>query len=425
MKILIKNGRILDPATKTDGIYDLLVEEQKIAKIDNNIIEDVDTVLDASGCFVMPGLIDLHVHLREPGQEHKETIKTGAMSAARGGFTSICPMPNTTPSTDSPEMVAWVLQKAREDSVINILPVGAVTIGQAGTDMADIKGMAGAGAVAISEDGKSVMDTSTYLKAMKEAAENNLVVMAHCEDKNLVGKGVLNEGPKSKEFGVPGISNLVEDLIVARDILMAKEAGAKLHLCHCSTKDSVKLTKLAKEDGISVTAEVCPHHFTLSEDDILTNDSNYKMNPPLRSREDVQALKEGLRDGIMDVISTDHAPHSAEEKKRALEESPFGIVGSETAVGLTITELLEQGYLTPMEMAEKMSYNPARILGIDRGTLEVGKTADITVINPTEEYVINVNEFASKGRNTPLNGRTVRGRVKATICSGKIVYQDK
>lgn len=425
MKILIKNGRILDPATKTDGIYDLLTENQKITKIEKNITEEADTVLDAEGCFVMPGLIDLHVHLREPGQEHKETIQTGAMAAARGGFTSICPMPNTTPSTDCPEMISWVLEKAREDSVINILPVGAVTIGQAGTDLADIKGMAEAGAVAISEDGKSVMDTATYLEGMREAAKNNLVVMAHCEDKNLVGKGVLNEGKKSKEFGVPGILNLVEDLIVARDILMAKEAGAKLHLCHCSTRDSVKLTKLAKEEGISVTAEVCPHHFTLTDEDILTKDSNYKMNPPLRSREDVEALKAGLRDGIMDVISTDHAPHSDEEKKRPLEESPFGIVGSETAVGLTITELVEQGYLTPMEMAEKMSYNPARILGIDRGTLEVGKTADITVINPNEEYVINVEEFASKGRNTPLNGRRVRGRVKATICSGKLVYQDK
>lgn len=423
VKLLIKNGRLLDPGTKKDGILDLLVEDGKILKVQEGIQETADEVIDAINCFVMPGLIDLHVHLREPGYEYKETIQTGALAAARGGFTTICPMPNTKPVTDSKEMIEWVVHKAMEEAIVNVLPVGAITLDQMGEKLTDIEGMAKAGAIGISEDGKSVMNAELYRQAMGMAVRNNLVVMAHCEDKDLVGKGVINQGNKSQELGLAGISNGVEDVIVARDILLAKETGAKLHLCHCSTKDSVFMVNAAKEKGLAVTAEVCPHHFAISQDDITANDSNYKMNPPLRSKEDVQALKEGLRDNIMDIISTDHAPHGEEEKKQSMETAPFGIVGSETAVALTITELLEQGYLTPMQMAEKMSYNPAKVIGIDRGTLQVGKIADITIINPTEEYVIDTADFASKGRNTPFHGKTVRGKVMATIVSGRVVYR--
>ena len=308
---------------------------------------------------------------------------------------------------------------------MHVLPVGAVTLGQQGEELTDIAGMAAAGAIAISEDGKSVMNAALYREAMKRAAEKDVLVMAHCEDKNLVGRGALNAGKIAEENGVEGISNAVEDVITARDILLAKETGARLHLCHCSTKDSARMVKEAKEEGLTVTGEVCPHHFALTEEDIVPGDTNFKMNPPLRRQEDRQALKEGLRDGIFDVIATDHAPHHVDEKKKPMAEAPFGIVGSETAVALTITCLVEEGYLTPYQMAEKMSTNPARILKLDRGSLKVGKAADVTLIDPEAEYVIDASLFASKGKNTPFHGRKVKGKVKMTIVDGTIVYEEK
>lgn len=425
MKLLIKNGRVLDPSVNLDEICNVLVENEKIVAITGCGDEPAtDDVIDAGGCFVMPGLIDLHVHLREPGFEYKETIETGAKAAAAGGFTTICPMPNTKPSTDSPEMVEWVVNKATEVSPINIIPVGAVTCGQMGVEVTDIVGMKSKGALAISEDGKSVMNAKVYREAMKTAAENDVLIMAHCEDKNLVGNGALNAGAVADGLGIQGITNSVEDVIVARDIVLAAETGARLHLCHCSTAGSVVLLKNAKAEGLTVTGEVCPHHFAMIEDEIICDDANYKMNPPLRSANDVRALKEALRDDVMDVISTDHAPHHEDEKAKGIAAAPFGIVGSETAVALTVTHLLETGYITPLQMAAKMSTNPAKILGIDKGTLQPGKIADITIINPTEEYVIDKNTFVSKGKNTPFHGKTVRGKVKYTIVSGKVVFAD-
>ena len=423
MRILIKKGRILNPDKNEDFVGDILVENDIIVKKASDINEDADVIIDADGCFVMPGLIDLHVHFRDPGFEYKETLKTGAEAAAKGGFTSVCTMPNTKPVMDSPERVREYVKRAEKEAVINVLPVGAVTIGQNGEELTDIKGMKESGICAISEDGKSVMNAELYREAMKIAAECGIPVMAHCEDKNMVNGGVMNESGASHRLGMKGISNAVEDVIVARDILIAKETGATLHLCHCSTKDSVRMTKAAKEDGLKVTAEVCPHHFTLWDEDIVKDDANYKMNPPLRAKEDVEALKEGLKENIMDVISTDHAPHSAEEKKKSISESPFGIVGLETSVALTITELVSKGIITPLQMAEKMSYNPAKVLGIDKGTLNEGKTADITIINPEESYVIDSSTFVSKGKNTPFNGYKVKGAVKYTICNGNVVYR--
>lgn len=423
MRILIKKGRILNPDKNEDFVGDILVENDIIVKKASDINEDADEIIDADGCFVMPGLIDLHVHFRDPGFEYKETLKTGAEAAAKGGFTSVCTMPNTKPVMDSPERVREYVKRAEKEAVINVLPVGAVTIGQNGEELTDIKGMKESGICAISEDGKSVMNAELYREAMKIAAECGIPVMAHCEDKNMVNGGVMNESGASHRLGMKGISNAVEDVIVARDILIAKETGATLHLCHCSTKDSVRMTKAAKEDGLKVTAEVCPHHFTLCDEDIVKDDANYKMNPPLRAKEDVEALKEGLKENIMDVISTDHAPHSAEEKKKSISESPFGIVGLETSVALTITELVSKGIITPLQMAEKMSYNPAKVLGIDKGTLNEGKTADITIINPEESYVIDSSTFVSKGKNTPFNGYKVKGAVKYTICNGNVVYR--
>ena len=366
--------------------------------------------------------IDLHVHLREPGFEYKETIKTGSRAAARGGYTSICPMPNTKPAIDSADMVKFIINKAKEDAIVHVLPVGAVTKGQQGQELADIAGMAEAGAVAISEDGKSVMNASLYRDAMKLAEEHSLLVMAHCEDINLVNGGCVNAGPAAEQLGVKGISNSVEDVITARDILLAKETKASLHLCHCSTKDSVSFIRWGKEEGVKVTAEVCPHHFSMTCDEIPGNDANYKMNPPLRAKADVEALKAGLHDGVIDCISTDHAPHSAEEKKKTRESAPFGIVGSETAFSLSYTNLVKGGVLTLPELIERMSTVPAKILGINKGDISEGKTADLVLFDPEAEYVIDASEFASKGKNTPFGGRKVQGRVCMTIVDGKVVF---
>lgn len=428
MRVLIKNGRVIDPSAKRDGLFDVLTENEEIIKVAPSIDAseaDGGRIIDAEGFYVVPGLIDMHVHLREPGFEHKETIKTGSMAAAKGGFTSICPMPNTRPATDSPEMIRWILDKAKEDAVVHILPVGAVTKGQLGQEMTDIAGMKAAGAVAISEDGKSVMNAKLYEEAMREAAKAGLVVMAHCEDKQLVGQGALNAGKKAEEIGVTGIGNEVEDVIAARDILLAKATGCKLHLCHCSTADSVKMVKEAAADGVAVTAEVCPHHFTLTEDDIPGDDANYKMNPPLRSKADKEALIRGLSENIMEAISTDHAPHHADEKAVGIAKAPFGIVGSETALALTMTELVKKGKLTPYEMVVRMSYAPAKILGIDKGSLMEGRMADITIIDPDAEYVIRKDDFVSKGKNTPFDGYKANGRVMMTIVAGNIVYEYK
>jgi len=407
-----------------EGRADLFIKDGIVKEIKPDINTAAEQVIDAAGQYVMPGFIDLHVHLREPGYEYKETIATGAMAAARGGYTTICPMPNTNPAIDSKQLVESILIKAEKEAVVHVLPIGAVTKGQAGTELSDIKGMAAAGAVAVSEDGKSVMNTALYRKGMLEAKEAGIPVFAHCEDKDLAGNGVLNEGAKSRELGMPGISNAVEDIIAARDILLAKNTGVRLHLCHCSTKDSVTFIKMAKESGLPITGEVCPHHFTMADDEIERDDANYKMNPPLRSSEDMKALKEGLKQNIMDIIATDHAPHSTDEKAKSIREAPFGIVGLETAFALTMTELVNKGYLTPMQMVEKMSFNPAKVLGIDKGSLAVGKTADIVIADPDEKYRIDAKEFVSKGKNTPFHGKEVTGRIKVTIVAGRIVFRD-
>lgn len=425
MTILIKNGRLINPSENLDKVMDIFVEDGIIKEKAESIEKQADTVIDAAGCYVMPGLIDLHVHFRDPGLTYKEDIETGSKTAAKGGFTTVCCMPNTKPVVDNVETVKYIIEKGEKTGLTNVLPVGAVTKNMAGVEITNVEELKKAGICAISEDGKSVMNSGVYRKAMKNAAKANVPVLAHCEDINLVEGGVINLGDKSSELGVKGISNAVEDVIAMRDIMLAKETGATLHLCHCSTKDSVEMVKRAKEEGIKVTAEVCPHHFSMCSDDITSNDGNFKMNPPLRAREDMEALIKGLQDDIMDVISTDHAPHSAEEKAKDLEHAPFGIVGLETSVALTVTNLVKKGYLTPMQMAAKMSYNPAKVLGIPKGTLDEGKIADITIIDPDKEYTIDVNTFESKGKNTPFDGYKVSGEVEYTILNGKIVYSNK
>ena len=440
MTILIKGGHVINPATNMDEIADVRIEEDKVAEIGKGLkAKKTDRVIEAKGCYVMPGFIDMHVHFRDPGFEQKEDIFTGMAAAAHGGYTTVLTMPNTKPVVDNADVVEYVHTKAASGHCIHVLQVGAVTKGQKGEELADIKGMVEAGIPAISEDGKSVMNAQVYREGMKEAAKYNIPVLAHCEDINMVHGGVMNADAKAEELNMPGITNSVEDVIIARDIVLSKETGAQLHLCHCSTEDSVKMVKAAKAEGLKVSAEVCPHHFTLTSDDIkkfvpqIENgiliphetdaDTNYKMNPPLRTKKDVEALKEGLRDGIMDVISTDHAPHTFDDKNTSMKKAPFGIVGLETAACLTYSELVLGGYLTPMQMAEKMSYNPARIVGIDKGDIQPGKKADVVIFDPNETYKIDKNTFASKGRNTPFDGRKVTGRVKVTICDGNIVYE--
>ncbi len=425
MRVLIKNGHVLDPATRVDGICDVLTEDQRIIGVKEHIEEQADRVIDAKGCYVMPGFIDLHVHLRDPGLEYKETLETGGKAAAHGGVTTVCAMPNTKPVIDTKERVEDVHTRAKEDSPVHVIQLGAVTVGQAGEELADIEGMAEAGCHAISEDGKSVMNASLYREGMRRAAASGIAVFAHCEDIHMVEGGVMNADQKAEALGLKGITNAVEDVIVARDILLAKETGVQLHLCHCSTADSVRMVAEAKRDGLPVTAEVCPHHFIMTTDDITEDDGNFKMNPPLRSKADVEALREGLKNDIMDVIATDHAPHAEQEKDKSMKDAAFGIVGLETSAALTYTELVETGVLTPMQMAEKMSYNPAKILGLseEKGSISEGKIADIVIFDPSKEYEIDKHTFFSKGKNTPFHGRKVKGEVRCTIVDGVPVYE--
>ena len=439
MTILIKDGHVINPATQMDEEMDVLLKDDIIVKMEKDLDPaTADRVISAEGCYVMPGFIDMHVHFRDPGFVQKEDVYTGMEAAAHGGYTTVFAMPNTQPVADNADVVNYVHQKAKSGNCIHVLQVGAVTKGQLGKELSDMEGMVKAGSPAISEDGKSVMDAELYREGMAKAAQLHIPVLAHCEDIHMVHGGVMNADARAKELGMPGITNSVEDVIVARDIVLAKETGVHLHLCHCSTKDSVKMVKYAKQEGVSVSAEVCPHHFTLTSDDIKVSepqvaagmliladvdaDTNYKMNPPLRTKEDVEALKEGLRDGVMEVISTDHAPHTFDDKNTSMKKAPFGIVGLETAACLTYSELVLGGYLTPMQMAEKMSYNPAKIVGLDKGDIQPGKKADIVIFDPHETYRIDKNTFASKGRNTPFHGREVTGRVKCTICDGKVVF---
>lgn len=422
MTILIKGGRILDPATDTDELLDIYVEDGIIVCREKNCRRKADRVVDARGKYVMPGLIDMHVHLRDPGFTHKGDIVTESRAAARGGYTTILAMPNTRPVVDNPDVVNYVHNKAGNLGLVNVLQAGAVTRGQQGEELADIPGMVQAGIPAISEDGKTVMNSGLARDAMLLAKNHGIIVLAHCEDRNLLEGGVVNADVNACAQGLPGITNSVEDIIIARDIMLAKDTGAHLHLCHCSTENSVEMVRVAKQQGISVSAEVCPHHFTLTSDDMIPGDTNYKMNPPLRTREDVEELRRGLSEGVMEVISTDHAPHSADEKNTSMLRAPFGIVGMETAAALTHTELVLTGLLTPMQMAEKMSYNPARILGLKKGTLAEGSAADVTVFDPEYHDVIDKNKFWSRAKNTPFHGRKVRGRIHMTICGGRVVY---
>lgn len=427
--MVIKDGHVVDPASGLHEKADILISGDTIKEVyvhskGEKWEGEGELCINADGMYVMPGFIDLHVHLRDPGLTYKEDIVTGTKAAAAGGVTTICAMPNTKPVVDSVETLKYITDKADKEGYVHVKQLSAITKGMEGKELVDMEAMLAAGAVAFSEDGKSVMDINVYREAMKEAARLGAVIMAHCEDKNLVGKGVLNEGVASEKYQVCGIPNSVEDVITARDIFLANETNAKLHICHCSTVGTVELMRMAKRLGTDVTAEVCPHHFTLTDADITEADSNYKMNPPLRTEKDVKALIGGLVDGTMQAISTDHAPHSDEEKKAYFDKAPFGIVGLETSAALTYTALVSTGLMDIMDMAVKMSYNPAHIIGIDEeyGRLTPDSKADIVIFDPNEEWTVDVARFMSKGHNTPYNGQTLKGRVKTTIVDGELRY---
>ena len=432
MQTLVKNGYLIDPASDREGFFDLIIDDDRIKRVDKNIDAELLKaeaaadgkelrIIDARGRYVMPGFIDLHVHLREPGFEYKETITSGCMAAAAGGFTSICAMPNTKPTADRPDVIRLVRDKAEQACLVNVLPVAAITINQEGKEPVNIKELIEAGACALSEDGKSVMDSAVYIRAMIEAARYDIPIFAHCEDKSLAGDGAINAGKKAEELGLAGISNAVEDVIVARDILLAKQTGVRLHICHCSTKDSVKIISLAKEAGIQVTAEVCPHHFTLSDEDIPADDANYKMNPPLRSREDVKALCDALKNNIIDVIATDHAPHDKESKDCEFERAANGMVGFETALAVGITYLVKTGKMTLSDLIYKMTAKPAEILKLNKGRLKEGMAADIVIYSPDIKWVVEKEKLLSKSKNTPFDKAELYGKVLYTICGGKII----
>ena len=425
MAILIREGRILDPSDGTDEVMDLLIDDEGfIEKREKKIKEKAEHVIEAKGLFVMPGFVDLHEHLRDPGQTAKEDILTGAAAAAKGGFTTILAMPNTAPPVDNPDVVNYVHFKA-ESAKIRVLQVGAVTKGMKGEELSDIDGMVSAGIPAISEDGKTVMNAGLYRRAMEIAKRHHIPVLAHCEDLELARGGVVNADIHAEEMGLPGIMNCVEDVIAARDIMIARDTECALHLCHCSTEVTYLIVKIAKERGIRVTAEVTPHHFTLTSDDIDPSNANYKMNPPLRTPRDREALRRGLEEGVFDVIATDHAPHTFEEKNTTMKKAPFGIIGSETAAALTYSELVLGGYLTPLQMAEKLSLNPSKVIGIEGGTTAPGTPADITVFDPEKTWTVEKGALKSKSQNTPFLGREVTGEVAYTICRGKVVYERK
>lgn len=425
MKLLVKGGRVIDPANNFSQVADVLVEGAVIAAVGRDLRADGAEIIDAGGRLVLPGLIDMHVHLREPGLEAKETIATGTRAAAMGGFTSVACMPNTKPVVDNQALVEFIRSRSRAEGAVNVFPIGAITKGSEGNELAEIGDMKGAGAVAVSDDGRPVMNAQIMRLAMEYARMFDLPVISHCEDLNLVAEGVMNEGYYSTVYGLRGITRAAEEVMVMRDIMLAELTGARVHIAHISTAGSVELVRAAKKKGINVTAEATPHHFSLTDEVVGSYDTSTKVNPPLRGEDDVRAVKEGLRDGTIDVIATDHAPHTTEEKDVEYNYAPFGMVGLETAVGLTFRELVAPGILTVEELVRKMSINPARILGLAKGTLSVGADADITVVDPALREKVDVNRFASKGKNSPFNGWELTGLPVATIVGGRVVMKDR
>ena len=422
-RLLIKNGRVMDPASNHDAIADVLLEAGVIAAIGPNLEASNAEIFDATGLIVAPGFIDMHVHLREPGFEHSETIETGTNAAAAGGFTSVCCMPNTNPVNDSAMVTSYILERARALNSVNVFPIGAITKGSLGEELASIGAMKQAGIVAISDDGKPVMNARVMRRAMEYAKAFQIPVINHCEDLHLSSGGDMHEGLQSVRLGLRGIPACSEDVMVARDILLAEVTGARYHVAHMSTKHSVAMAAFAKQKGLAVTCEVTPHHFVLADSDVAPYDSNYKMKPPLRGNEHVEACIEGIAAGVVDALATDHAPHSGAEKMQEFERCPFGILGLETAIGLSLEQLVHPGRISLMRLIALYTTGPAGILRLHRGRLAVGWPADVTVFSGTHKWTYQNQNSRSKSRNSPFDGREFVGGQVATIVHGAIQWR--
>lgn len=424
MKLLIKNGTLIDPVLNSEQITDILLEDGQIAAIGVGLEDSEAQVVEAAGLAVAPGLIDMHVHFRDPGFTYKEDIISGSHAAAHGGFTTVTCMPNTKPTVDCPEMISYVLGRSKQGSGVNVLPIGAVSVGEKGEQLTDAKALKQAGAVALSDDGVPVQNANLMRDALICASRAGLTVLTHCEDADMVKNYAVNEGRISRQLGIHGRPAIAEEIMVMRDAMLAEETQTAVHICHISTGRAVDIVRKYKKKGVKITCETCPQYFTLNQREILEQGAMARVNPPLRTTRDVAAILAGLKDGTIDCIVTDHAPHSEEEKARGLEQAPSGMVGLETSLGISLTQLYHTGEMTLPEVIAKMTVNPARILNLEKGRLSVGSDADLTIFDPNEEWVVDASKFASKGRNTPFNGRTLKGKVKYTIVAGKIVYQD-
>ncbi len=422
-KLWIRNGRVIDPANKLDRIADVLVEGDRIAAVDEKLSVTGAEKFDATGLVVTPGFIDMHVHLREPGFEHAETIETGSRAAAAGGFTTICPMPNTSPVNDNATVTSYIIERAEKHAIVNVRPIGAITKASKGEELAAIGSMQDAGVVAISDDGRPVMNARVMRRAMETARSFGIPVIDHCEDLHLSAGGDMHEGVESVRLGLRGIPAASEDVMVARDILLAELTGARFHVAHISSRRAVEMVAFAKSRGLAVTTEATPHHFALTDADIAPYDSNYKMKPPLRSACDADAVTQGIVSGAIDAIATDHAPHAGSDKMQEFEKCPFGVLGLETAVGLALERLVHSGKISLSRMIELFTTGPAGVLKLERGTLAVGAIADITLIDPERSWTYDVNRSASKSRNSPFHGHAFRGGPVATVVGGRIVWR--
>ena len=424
MTILIKNGRIIDPLRKYDKVGDVLVENGKISQIGGAIDAKTAQIIDASGKIVSPGFVDLHTHLREPGREDKETIESGTRAAIFGGFTTVCAMPNTEPACDGQAHVKFILERAQEVNLANVIPVGAITKSRQGKEMTEMMELRQAGCLAVSDDGESVADAGVMRRALEYASMAGMLVISHCEDKALAGKGVMHEGYWSTVLGLAPIPAEAESTIVERDMQLAEMAGARLHIAHISAAQSVEIIRQGKKRGVKVTAEATPHHFTLQDEDLKTYDTNFKVNPPLRTAGDVEAIKKALKDGTIDAIATDHAPHLESEKEKEFDFAPFGMIGLETALSLAVMGLIDKGYLDWPGLIEKLSVNPCRILGYDRGSLAEGAVADITLIDPAKDWTYRKEDIKSRSSNSPFIGWKMKAAVTDVIVGGRVVLKD-
>lgn len=422
-KLVVKNGRVVDPSQDLDRVCDVAIEGGIIRAIEKDIERTGSEEFDASGLIVAPGFIDMHVHLREPGFEHAETIESGSRAAASGGFTSICCMPNTQPVNDKATVTNYIVERARRVAAVNVYPIGAITMNSAGEEISAIASMKQAGIVAISDDGRPVMSARVLRRAMEFARALDIPLIEHCEDLDLSAGGDMHEGLESARLGLRGIPRSSEDVMVARDIILAETTGARYHVAHISSKNSVEMVAFAKERGSPVTCEATPHHFTLTDEDMRPYDGNYKMKPPLRERSDMEAIRKGVENRTIDAVATDHAPHPGDEKMQEFERCPFGIIGLETAVGLALDRLYRPGNVSLPHLVRLFTQNPARILSLDRGTLHPGAPADITIFNLDHEWIYDVNRSPSKSRNTPFHGHKFRGGPMATIVAGQIVWR--